>query len=920
MSGRDLRGRQEELGRLKGLVDSVSRIGGGTLALVQGEPGIGKSSILDAVIAYGRERGFLISRGTVDELDQIAPLSSLTACLLHGEQPLLTADAFSRLSCRHDQRMWLMERLAGIIEAKALNVPILIALDDVQWADPFSRFALRVLPARLRTSPVLWLLAGRMEHGGPAGEIAAAVANDIPVELVRLGPLSGTAIDELACDVLGRAADVHVRKLLDGAAGNPFLAVEMLAGLAAGVPSPVSGEPGEQVTPTRLILGVRGRLSSLPASTLLFLRVGAVLGSRFVFADACALLGQSPVALLGDLEAAIRGGLLDDDGEHLHFRHDLLRQAVYADISPSARKALHREAAVHLATVGRGAVDAAPHLFIGALPGDRQAVDLLRRAAADVLAVMPALAADFVTRALDLVPEAGPLRFEVGEQAIVYLTRAGRNREAVQVGDRLLAQRPAAEVAGRLQAALGGPLWSMRLTDELEHRAEAALEAGGTAPRVTARLAALHALALSRGEDLDAARAAGETALERASTIDDREARVTALLALGEIELNAGRCRASLGHFTTLRLLDPAFTVEEIVARQHLDDYGTSDRMLAEARRDSERDGGPLRPAMLLWAQANHHLGLGRLDDAEADFLTLERLEEDLREPVHQVNSRVTRCWIAHLRGDGKAAHECLASARAALAARPDPGNRAAVRFIEAITADLEGDTAEAVHLIERARADGPTTRWRLLRTWIAPAVRLAVRGGDHALAAELAAQSAAYAERNPDVATAAGIAAQAAGLAHADLDQLERAVTLLRCGPRPLIHADAIADLGSALLARGRRDEAVTALRAAGGTFTRLRAYGQAARVQDHLDSAGARGRPRSARPARPARGWRALTPTEEKVARIIAAGHTNRSAAAELFISPHTVNTHVTSIFRKLSVTSRVQLARAVMAETEA
>lgn len=206
----------------------------------------------------------------------------------------------------------------------------------------------------------------------------------------------------------------------------------MLAGLR-------TAEASDELVPPGLVVGVRGRLRSLQPGTLRFLQMGAVLGRRFGFHDAAALCGRTTATLIAALEEAVRAGLLDDDGDHLAFRHDLLRQAVYADIPPSARKALHREAAHHLVSAGHQPIDAVPHILRGALPGDEEAVALLRRAADDVLPVTPGLAADLMTRALELVPPARPLRFAVGEQMILCMTRAGRNREALSAGDRLLA-------------------------------------------------------------------------------------------------------------------------------------------------------------------------------------------------------------------------------------------------------------------------------------------------------------------------------------------------------------------------------------------------------------------------------------------------------------------------------------------------
>ncbi|WP_188302000.1 ATP-binding protein [Streptomyces sp. CBMA123] len=902
LSRSGLRGREAELEELQALISSVARTGSGRLALIRGEPGIGKTSLLAEAVSRATAAGFSVSLGKADELHHLVPLSSLAACLLHGDQPLLSGDALAGVAGSHDRRIWLVERLAEAIEARAGSVPVLIGLDDVQWADQLSRFALQHLPSRLRTSPVLWILTGRREPAGPAEEVVAAATGNLPTATVSLGPLSGAAIGQLAGDTLGAAVDQRVRGLLDGAGGNPFLAVEMLAGLR-------TADASQEVVPSGLVVGVRGRLRSLQPGTLRFLRMGAVLGGRFDFHDAAALCGRPTAALIPALEEAVRAGLLDDDGDHLVFRHDLLRQAVYADIPPSARKALHREAAHRLVAAGRQPIDAVPHILRGALPGDEEAVALLRRAVDDVLTVTPGLAADLMTRALELAPSAGPLKFAVGEQTILCLTRAGRTREALATGDRLLADRPSLETFGRLQAALGGTLWTMDLAGELRRRAETALATGGAAPEIRARLAALRALALSRGCDLIAAREAGESALDAATAIGDREAHVLALSGLGEIALNAGESAVALGRFAALSAIDPAFLPEEIVAHLHVDDFESSGRLLLRAADKA----GAVRQAMLMWAQGQHDLGLGRLDDADADFVTMERLEDEVQVPVQQVNGRVIRSRIALLRGDREAAREHLLAAREGLAVKPNPGNTAAVRFLEAVHAEADGDVGLAVDRIRHVQQAGPFMRWRLLRDWVDSAIRVSLSGGERELAEDLAAQAEAHAERNPSVPTAAGIAAQARGLVRNDPAVLEHSVELLRSSPRPLARAAACADLGQALLSAGRRSEAVTALTHARGTFAESGAHAAAALVQRALEGAGAGSR-RAATTQRPVQGWGALTPSEKKVARLIAQGRTNRSAADVLVVSPHTVNTHLASVFRKLSIGSRVQLANLV------
>ncbi|MFI1654263.1 AAA family ATPase [Streptomyces sp. NPDC020472] len=893
-----LRGREAELERLRALVEAVRDGEGGAIALLLGEPGIGKTVLLQETVSIARAHGFVVSHGRAEELHELAPLASLASGLLHGDPPLLAGTDFADLAGHHDQRIWLVERLAQLIEERSAGTPVLIAVDDVQWADPLSRFALSVLPARLLSSPVLWLLTGRND---PAPYGQGPRTTTLP-----LRPLSDTALAELARDVLGRDVPEQVAELLDGAGGNPFLAAEMLTGIAA------SGADGPE-PPERLILGVRGRLAGLRPDTLHFLRIGSVLGRAFSLADAAALCGRPASGLSAEVDEAIAAALLHDDGERLLFRHDLLRQAVYADLAPSVRRALHREAARRLVAAGRSSTDAVPHLLESAEPGDQEAIGLLGTAATDVIAVMPDLAADLAVRALELVPPHAPMMFDVGERAIVALTRAGRYTQARDTGDTLIARQPPLDVFARLQSVLGDTLWHLDDVHELTRRTTAAL-AAVTDPAIRARLTARQALARSRGRDLGAARETGERALAEAERSGDREARVLALWGLGEIALNAGDCAAAVEHHTALSVFDTAFLPEEAVARIHTDDFDTVRRLLRTA------GDAPLRPALLIWAQGTLNMGLGRLDDADADFVTAERLEADLRVPGNLVNVRVNRGLIAMLRGDREAAREHLDVVRATVADRPNTGNHATHQYFEAVVADADGDHAAAAELVRAVQRDHPFLRWRLLRPHVVQAVRIALRGGDRNLAEDLAAQAVEHAARNPDVPTAQGTAAHASALVNADHGLLERSVRILLTGRRPLPLAAASADLGRALLTAG--DPAATAaLTRAHDLYARAGADGEAELVRAELERATSRpGRRRGGPRPRPHQGWDALTASERKVAGLIAAGHTNRSAAEALVVSPHTVNTHLASIFRKLSVRSRVHLARIVLAEGDA
>jgi DNA-binding CsgD family transcriptional regulator len=907
-----LRGRDFQLRQASDLIDLVLADGTARLMIVEGEPGIGKSAFLAEVVALAEGRGFAVGSGKAEELDQIAPGSSLMSTLMYGEKPIVSPEEMAALYELREQRFWMVEQLAGILESRALEQPLALALDDVQWVDPMSRFSLRTLPARLRGSPVLFVLASRGEDDVAAQEIGRSAARVAPVDWIRLGPLSAEAISQIAEDILRRPAAEQERDLLDGAGGNPFLAVEMLHGLAAGEHAPQDGS-----VPPSIVAGVRGQLRVLPTSTLRFLQVGAVLGRRFTLSDAAALLGVTATQLLPDLELSVRD-LLTDDGTYLQFRHDLVCQAVYADIPASARRALHREAALRLMATGGRPIDAARHMLLGAMPRDTEAIGLLRQAAAEVRAMMPNLAADLMLRAMELTDPSSPEHLSLGEQAVSLLAAAHRGFEALEVGKALRGAHPDPLSQATVVAAVARPLWNLGMVTEMQQQAGQAAAQLGLPEATRARLLAAQALAMSRGEDLQTAQARGEEALHSAIRAEDLNAQTTAVWALGEIALNAGYCARALDRFIELRSLDPSFRAEEITALQHMDDFATSGRRLDEARLGPGSTDEPSpKIAALTWAQGQHDMALGRIDDAEAEFRSITELDDELREQSHDVACWTMLSWIAQLRGDAVNARASLEAARNVFTSRPTPWPAAQVGFTEAWLAHAANNSRQAVLIMRREGFAANLMRWRSLRTSVARAVGFALAGGDDDLARDLTNQATAYAERNPGVVTAAGLAKHTAGLLGDDPDLLGEATEMLRSGPQPLVFADAATAYGLALTRLQRKDEAQAVLAQALDTYRATGAAGEAARVSRLLEG-GVRRRVRA--PVRPEQGWAALTATEKRVARLIADGHTNRSAAAELYLSPHTVNTHLGSIFRKLGVTSRVQLARLVLQEQPA
>ena len=241
------------------------------------------------------------------------------------------------------------------------------------------------------------------------------------------------------------------------------------------------------------------------------------------------------------------------------------------------------------------------------------------------------------------------------------------------------------------------------------------------------------------------------------------------------------------------------------------------------------------------------------------------------------------------------------------------------LKLIGSLLAGLDGDPRRAVRIVKPVMdlASTSNSYWPRLPEWMRVHAGLALAAGDQDFARETLARATATAESNPGVASLAGIALQVRGLVEDDDDLLAAAVARLERSPRPMLRASALADHGRALLRRGRRQDAVPVLLRAHTTYVDLRASMPADAVEKQLSSAGAPVH-RSRTAERATSGWASLTPAELRVTSLISDGHTNRTAARELDISSNTLATHLRSVFAKLDVRSRVQLANAWHAHT--
>ncbi|QEM44787.1 helix-turn-helix transcriptional regulator [Mycolicibacterium grossiae] len=905
-----LRGRSEAMSRALGVLDRAARTGQGALLVIGGEPGIGKSAVLRAISEQAGRAGFLVGAGKAEQGDQIAPGAPLLVALRSGTRPLLPAEAFAGLAPLYETPLWLVDRISGLLEELAVHHPVLLVLDDLQWADHLTRFALRVLPARLAGSPVVWAVASRWAPRDVVDELLTAT-DDVPaVTRIDLGPLGAGDIEGIASDRLGARPDEQVRGLLAGVGGNPFWAVQVIDGLTrrhgAGAGDPIAG----------LAAGVRTRLQRLSGTATALVRLAAVWGRPLALHDATALL---PDIADGHVAAAAReavdGGLLATTAGGPFFPHDLVREAVYADIAPAERRRLHRSCARYVRDGGGSALAAAGHFHASAQRDDDEAVVALQAAARECTASMPDQAADFARRAFELITAGRPSWWAAGECAVETLVNVQRDAEALAVADRLLGRSDTGdlgagdEILARLELQACRALWCLGDCEQMERRATAAARAD-VSDALRARLASARALAATRTRAAADAERLASAARDEGRRLGDGYAQRLAVVALIEAARNQGRHRRALDLFTDLRRFsDTAYEAEEIRTLQHLDRYDDAEALLAKGR-EASAGADALLPSML-YAQMWQDFDLARFDAAEAGAGTLLRLADEAGNDGYRLNARVVLAAIAAHRDENVAAVAAL-RLTATDAGAPDVDGAPRRRLVHGWATAAAGDPVGAVEILAPLLAADAVfgDPWPWTPPWPRLLTRIGLDAGDRAFAGRAAALADVAAQRNPGVATLAGSARHAHGLRSGDPEVLADAVAVLRGAPRPLLLAAALHDLGAALLTGGRTADGTASLVEAAEIFRRAGAARSSRAVDAVLAAHGIRGvRIRHPEP-RPQSGWGALTPTELRVVELIGSGHTNRSAAEELGVSPNTVNTHVRSVFRKLDVRSRVQL----------
>lgn len=919
-----LRGRDDHLARIARELDTV-RTGVGRVVIIEGAAGLGKTSLLAAGIARARSLGFRTGLGAADPGHSPVALAAVMEAVLGGDDPLISRTALGSRESPREELFWLLQDIQSLLEREAMRTPLLVCLDDLHWADPGCAFALRMLPHWLASLPIAWFVAARPQQGPPPiirtlAELAADGA-----ETISLAPLDRAAVTQIAWDILGAPADITLLDALAGVQGNPYLLVDLLVGLRDEAVVRYEGGRAFLVdsrVPHRVEIGLRQRLARLTPTAHRVASVAASLGRQFTVDQIAALTDLPAAELLDPIQEIIDGGVFAAAGSTLTFQHDLARDAIRHVIAGATRRALDRQAADVLLASGALPVEVAKQLAASAQFNDDGAIRVLA-AAAEALAITdPSSSADIANRALELSPDRHPLRGPLVARRTLSLFASGRGEEARAFADTALRHALPAEQEAEVRLGIAGmfTLSADVRAENLRH----ALALPGLTPDMRARSLASLFHNLIVGGRLDEALEAQPEVTAGVISSTDPSARYTFEIGLSGIAYQTSQFdrslvllddiqrrrivgvddpRERLAHNYRSWILDALDRVEEAAA--------VSDEGLATAQRDRQN-----------WAvhmfecwRGRHLLQMGRLEEANAALEGRFALPDaHLIVGILDAGSLVALGRVKLHRGEDRAAGEIAAIAEVMLATSAPAVRRHAAWYL-ALHAAATAGPAEAHQWLCALGKEKRLDLFPLFPVEIADdphLVRIAAAVGDEELARTASALAQRRHEMNPGVSSLEAAATHCRGLLEQSVDDLAHAVGLLEFGPRPLALASALEDLGRTCLAHGVRDDAIEALNRALEVTVATGATRDTARVRRRLRELGIRRRVLSV--DRPKTGWEALTEAEQHVARLAAEGFTNRAIGVRLFVSPHTVNTHLRHIFEKLGVSSRVDLTRVV------
>ncbi|HEU4355910.1 MAG TPA: AAA family ATPase [Actinomycetota bacterium] len=960
-------GRSRELGSIELALDELDQGHPGAIE-VAGEPGIGKTRLLRELATRAEARDHLVLSGSASELEHDLTFSVFVDALdeyLAGMDPgrlavldeqvqAELAHVFPSLSALGDgrgvapqqERYRTHRAVRALLERLAEPRPLMLVLDDFHWADSASLELLGTLLRRPPAAAVCLALALRPQRIPERLSTTLERANRADaITRIQLGPLTAAEAREL----LGGAVEASdAASLYEESGGNPFY-LEQLArssertGAAAPFPE---GSLADIGVPPAVVAALSGELATLTEETRLVLEGAAVAGDPFEPELAAAAAATPEATAMDAIDELLRFDLVrsTDVPRRFRFRHPLVRRAVYESTPGAWRLGAHERCAEALAARGATAAARAHHVERSARDGDLDAVATLIEAGEEAARLAPEGAARWFGGALRLLPPTAPAQ----ERVELLLARAGALAAAGRFHDSHEAMLEAVAIVPEEPGGLSTTVATAcagveRFLGRYEQAHDRLVRALRALPEPVSVESAELLIELTLNEfyrsRFEAMRDWAEPAVSAAKDVGDPVLIAASVVMPAFAEAMTGSTETARPLRAEAAALVDALPDEELslrpdaagwlaIAEVYMDLYAAADvhagRALALARATGR--GDPLHRLYPVLPRVWYVRGkLAEAAELLDGVIEAGRL---LGSPPALAGNLFNRSSVALAAGDLDIA---LATAEEGVEQTRDLDEGfvsawAAARLAAVLCETGEPDRAAEL-LLDRAGGEGLTLipgGWRayflelLTRCWLA-----LDRGGEAERAAGLAQVTAADVQRPlatawADRATAA-VALSAGDPARAVERALASADAAQEVGA-PIEEALSRTLAGRALAEAGERDRAVAELRRAASTFDACGAFRYRDGAERELGRLGHRPHRRTAPGRTGASTLETLTERELQVARLVVDRKTNAQIAAELFLSQKTVESHLRNIFRKVDVSSRVELARAVEAAERA
>ena len=366
-------GRENELAILGAGIEALRR-GEGAVVWVEGEAGIGKSSLVAEALTATADPAWEVGWGIADRLTERLPLRVMLDCLqVRPGSPdprrakaaeLLRSERAGVISAG-DPTAIGVEVLVTLVDELCATAPAVIVLDDIQWADAASLLVWHQLAASITQLRLLLIATCRLSSPRPEVRQVRGTVARRGGQVITLGPLPEKDVAALVTKMLrSPSSDDALDKLTAQAAGNPLYVRELIDALVRERTPPMisAGTEAAERLPVSLASVLSERLTSVSAETERILQTATLLGGSFTVTDLAVLLRRPALELATSLQEAVTAGILAASGPELAFRHSLIRQFLYEGMPAALRTALHAEAARELAATGADVLSVAQQL------------------------------------------------------------------------------------------------------------------------------------------------------------------------------------------------------------------------------------------------------------------------------------------------------------------------------------------------------------------------------------------------------------------------------------------------------------------------------------------------------------------------------------------------------------------------------